>query len=584
MSTQIEILLKARDEATKQIQTAFKSAEQSLNQFNTVAGQTGKTLSKAGKDVSGFNQYMKEGRIENRQFGFVMREVMDIVGGAALMIKLFGGNSTESQKEAKRLSEAVLMGYIAFQAIETVMSVVKVGMDALKTSTVLTTAATNTLEAAQIRLGLIMKKIGWAAIVAAIATVSVTIYSYIAAAEKAEFVTNSLAHKQKALEEAQKILTNHTVIGTDAHEKQKIVVKLLQDEYNKLTEAIKEKTYVAGSEADMDEQLKNAQLILQAKLKMGTDAYYEQVKAIIILKNKIDLLKKGIIELEGIETTAPSQEFLKKQLDDYQESLKSKEQRTTEYFDNLIKLENQYSADKNKIAKLSLDKEKALHKIKLEEYAELLQVANQAVGLMLGFSNQASEQQISNISRERDLRLEAINKELEAEGLSEEQKTILLEKKQVIEQEANEKIRKEKKRAFENQKKASIIEAIINTAVSLTKSLAYPWMAPMIQALGAAQIALIASQPVPSFHKGGTAFVNAPSSSEGFLPIKVRGQETIRVNTESQERNRGGSVTINFNSPVSDTQFITNSIKKVLNQSGLSLEKAFVNQRNVVSL
>ena len=87
---------------------------------------------------------------------------------------------------------------------------------------------------------------------------------------------------------------------------------------------------------------------------------------------------------------------------------------------------------------------------------------------------------------------------------------------------------------------------------------------------------------VASMHTGGTAFVDAPANRE--VPIMVRGQETIRVNTPEQERRfSSGGVVINFNSPVSDTQFITNSIKKVLQQTGLSLDKVFVNNRNTLS-
>ena len=85
-----------------------------------------------------------------------------------------------------------------------------------------------------------------------------------------------------------------------------------------------------------------------------------------------------------------------------------------------------------------------------------------------------------------------------------------------------------------------------------------------------------------SFHTGGTAFVNAPANRE--VPIMVRGQETIRVTTPEQERrSSGGGIVINFNSPVSDVQFVKNSIIKVLQDTGLSVDKAFSNNKNKLS-
>ena len=88
---------------------------------------------------------------------------------------------------------------------------------------------------------------------------------------------------------------------------------------------------------------------------------------------------------------------------------------------------------------------------------------------------------------------------------------------------------------------------------------------------------------VNSMHTGGTAFVNAPANRE--VPIMVRGQETIRVNTPEQERrSSGGGIVINFNSPVSDVAFTRNSILKVLKETGLSIESAFINQSNKVSI
>lgn len=62
-----------------------------------------------------------------------------------------------------------------------------------------------------------------------------------------------------------------------------------------------------------------------------------------------------------------------------------------------------------------------------------------------------------------------------------------------------------KKRA-KAEKAQALMTAIVNTAASVTKVLANPLMAVLVAALGAAQIATIAAQPIPELAKGGLAF------------------------------------------------------------------------------
>jgi hypothetical protein len=91
---------------------------------------------------------------------------------------------------------------------------------------------------------------------------------------------------------------------------------------------------------------------------------------------------------------------------------------------------------------------------------------------------------------------------------------------------------------------------------------------------------------VPKAHSG--AYINAPASRE--FPIMVRGGETVR--TEGQERDLGNAkskgggntVIVNFNSPVTDSQFVVNGIKKALRETGLTIDKLAVNNRSKVVL
>jgi hypothetical protein len=60
-----------------------------------------------------------------------------------------------------------------------------------------------------------------------------------------------------------------------------------------------------------------------------------------------------------------------------------------------------------------------------------------------------------------------------------------------------------KRKQAKADKRAAIFNAIINTAVAVTKVAANPILASIIAALGAVQIAAIAAQPIPAFAQGG---------------------------------------------------------------------------------
>jgi hypothetical protein len=96
---------------------------------------------------------------------------------------------------------------------------------------------------------------------------------------------------------------------------------------------------------------------------------------------------------------------------------------------------------------------------------------------------------------------EAKNKELEMAG---DNKVRQAE----IEKEFGEKIKAEKLKAFKIQKAANILTATMNTALGVSAALTLPppanfILAPIVGALGAAQVSIIAATPPPKFEKGG---------------------------------------------------------------------------------
>lgn len=75
--------------------------------------------------------------------------------------------------------------------------------------------------------------------------------------------------------------------------------------------------------------------------------------------------------------------------------------------------------------------------------------------------------------------------------------------KEALDKDFKAKESKLKKEAFEKDKQANIIKAIMNTAVSVTASLPNVPLSILAGVLGAVQVGLIASQPTPKFAKGG---------------------------------------------------------------------------------
>jgi hypothetical protein len=89
-----------------------------------------------------------------------------------------------------------------------------------------------------------------------------------------------------------------------------------------------------------------------------------------------------------------------------------------------------------------------------------------------------------------------------------------------------------KKEAWEKQKTADVLTSVINTALAVTRALAAgpiigPILAGVIGGLGAAQTALIASQPVPQFQAGGIA-------SPGLALVGEAGPELLNIGSTSR--------------------------------------------------
>jgi hypothetical protein len=127
------------------------------------------------------------------------------------------------------------------------------------------------------------------------------------------------------------------------------------------------------------------------------------------------------------------------------------------------------------------------------------------------------------LQKEKERELERIK--IEDEAKAEELK---------INEEFNKKIAEAKTEAAKKEKKANIIQSIMNTALSVTKALSSMpppvsfVMAGLAATLGATQTALIAAQPIPQFRQG-TSY-----SPGGLAQINEDGPELVNLPQGSQ--------------------------------------------------
>jgi hypothetical protein len=189
---------------------------------------------------------------------------------------------------------------------------------------------------------------------------------------------------------------------------------------------------------------------------------------------------------------------------------------------------------------------------------------------------------------DRNRIIKLIDKERQREKLLADQKKKAIEDEKKLQ----EQVKEEKRKAFQAQKAASIIQAVISTSLGVIAPwgnpltvAAAPVISALVGALGAAQIAVIASQPIPEFlmvdilkkvivKKLLELFIRM----NGFAPAWMVESPKYRNNIQELEAARkGGFATGGFTSS-EQSQSVD-----VLNRTILSVE-ALANRPVVVSV
>ncbi|MBA7594325.1 hypothetical protein ES703_01266 [subsurface metagenome] len=150
----------------------------------------------------------------------------------------------------------------------------------------------------------------------------------------------------------------------------------------------------------------------------------------------------------------------------------------------------------------------------METFDKILGDAAMFTSALGGLFNQITENQMMNIEKEYEARKAAIDNSL----MTEKSKTDAMAK---LDKEFEKKRKKAQRDAAVRTKLVGVMEAIIHTASAIVEALPNIPLAIAVGIMGAAQTALIAAQPLPSFQRGGRieeAGIVGEAGPELFVP------------------------------------------------------------------
>ena len=214
-----------------------------------------------------------------------------------------------------------------------------------------------------------------------------------------------------------------------------------------------------------------------------------------------------------------------------------------------VKAEADASADpafSSKIVKKYKDIEDEKTKAAAEGAAERkaieqasFQVASSLVSAIGQIAQNNFNQELIDLQTKTDAQTAALDYELEHKTITQEEYT---RRKADIDKKAHDEEVKVKKKAFESQKQAAIIGATISMAQAIVEQLATGGTAGFILAAlaavtGAAQIAVIASQPTPQFAKGVVDLKGKGTGTSDEIHAMIsKGESVITAKATSENK------------------------------------------------
>ncbi|MFK7949530.1 MAG: phage tail tape measure protein [Saprospiraceae bacterium] len=335
-----------------------------------------------------------------------------------------------------------------------------------------------------------------------------------------KYLKGSLAYYEAQISKAETAIKN-TARTTEEYEKQKKVIdelkiklKSLKKEFgigvDETRNAVEVPDTLPTPEIDTTsldlakltkEELQAILLMEELKLKLlnaGSDAYMGQMNTIESIKvllddlpeNKVIISPKNSEELEKLrkklELIDTAQEAFGLVTDTFSDMFDIDTSKFDFIFDSLKdKTDELFSGDN------------------IVKWGEL---SKEIIGGVLNASMQRYDIELQEAQRVRDVTL---NNDL----ATDEAKQLARRKFEIEEREI-------KTRRAKEERKNALIQIAVDTAIGVASSLKTPFLIPFIVGLGAAQAAIVASQPLPQFYKGVEN-----SSYEGWATKDERGAE-----------------------------------------------------------
>lgn len=198
-----------------------------------------------------------------------------------------------------------------------------------------------------------------------------------------------------------------------------------------------------------------------------------------------------------------------------------------------VGLSAKFKANMDNRIKEEKETQQAINQIRQDGFNFLSGLINDALQIQQNTINT----QIQDNQDQSDAAIASLDNELATKQISQE---VYNQRKLEIEKKAAEKEAELRKRAFEAQKQAAYIQAIISTAqgvanaLTVTPAQLVPAYIAIALATGAAQIATISSQPTPKFEKGG--WIDGRRHSQGGTIIEAEKDEFV-INRNDAIRN-----------------------------------------------
>jgi hypothetical protein len=312
-----------------------------------------------------------------------------------------------------------------------------------------------------------------------------------------------------------KLVSDLTVIELEGNTKKETA----KEKTSKRVLAIEESTNlksINNTRAYLDEQFRLAAEAADKELDLYVRSASDQLQAQL---NVIDtqIIKNG----ESLEAT---KNRIRTEAELNREAEKQKVQDALVRSTAIEKITAKENSDIKKAEEKNSEDRKAANKKEIDLIIDYTQTFANALNQINELQAQLSQNRIDKINEEKNAQLDAINQTFDTERSK-------IRQREALELRTNRAIAAEKTKQAKADKALALFNAAINTAVSITKAAGNPVLIALAAITGAAQIAIIASKPIPKFAHGGV--IGGKPHSEGGTQIEAEKDEFIVKRSQS---------------------------------------------------